>query len=259
MLSIAIPSSSLVNEDDPKIKTYKVGLIARAAAVFRVDEVIVYHDPREDESDFMKGILEYLSAPQYLRKKIFPLRSGLRYVGILPPLQIPSHRPKHLKVGEVREGVVRKVGPDGKSWVDVGADALALLENEVEKGARLTVRVCSKKPLVVEEEVPQEYWGYKVLEMKLEELLNREGAVITSKNCPNPDISEISETLERDLTLIFGNPEEGIFEIAERLNIKIKNKCWNLVPHQGTETVRLEEAIFSGLSVLNFVHKHKRM
>lgn len=257
MLSIAIPSSSLINENDPKIKTYKMGLIARAAAVFRVDEVLVYHDPRKDESKFMVEILEYLRAPQYLRKKLFPLRSGLKYVGALPPLQIPSHRPKHLKIGEVREGVVRKVGPDGKSWVDVGADALALLEKEVEMGARLTVRVCSKKPLVVEEEVPQEYWGYKVLNIELKKLLNREGAVITSKNCPNPGISEISEMLTRDLTLVFGNPEEGIFEISERLNIKIKNKCWNLVPQQGTETVRLEEAIFSGLSVLNFVHKSR--
>lgn len=257
MLSIAIPSSSLINENDPRIKTYKVGSIARAAAVFRVDEVIIYHDPQKDESDFISEILEYLSTPQYLRKKIFPLRSGLKYVGVLPPLQIPSHRPKHLKVGEVREGVVRKVGPDGKSWVDVGADALALLEKEVEKGARLTVRVCSKKPLVVEEEVPQEYWGYKVLKIELKKLLSREGAVITSKNCPNPGINEISGMLDRDLTLVFGNPEEGIFEISERLNIKIKNKCWNLVPQQGTETVRLEEAIFSGLSVLNFVHKSR--
>lgn len=255
MLSIAIPSSSLINENDPKIKSYKLGLIARAAAVFRVNEIIVYYDPIKDESDFIAGILEYLIVPQYLRKKIFPLKSGLKYAGILPPLQIPSHRPKHLKVGEVREGVVRKVGPDGKSWVDVGADALALLEKEVEMGARLTVRVCSKKPLVVEEEVPQEYWGYKVLKMELKELLNREGAAITSKNCPNPAISEISEMLNRDLTLVFGNPEEGIFEISRRLNIKIKNKCWNLVPQQGTETVRLEEAIFSGLSVLNFVHE----
>ncbi|MFW6194086.1 MAG: putative RNA uridine N3 methyltransferase [Halobacteriota archaeon] len=254
MLSIAIPSSSLINENDPKIKTYKVGSIARAAAVFRVDEVLIYHDPRKDESDFIADIMEYLRTPQYLRKRIFPLRSELKYVGVLPPLQIPSHRPKHLKVGEVREGVVRKVGPDGKSWVDVGADALALLEKEVRKGARLTVRVCSKKPLVVEEEVPQGYWGYKVSKIELKRLLSREGAVITSKRCNKPVINEIKDMLGKDLTLVFGNPEEGVFDISERLNIKIKNECWNMVPQQGTETVRLEEAIFSGLSVINFVH-----
>lgn len=257
MLSIAIPSSSLVNENDPKLKTYKVGLIARAATVFRVDEVLVFPDPRKDESSFIIEILEYLRAPQYLRKKIFPLKSGLKYVGLLPPLQIPSHRPKHLKVGEVREGVVRKVGPEGKSWVDVGADALALLEKEVEKGARLTVRVCSKKPLVVEEEVPQEYWGYKVLKLGLKELLDKEGVVITSKKCHTPAISKINDMLGRDLTLVFGNPEEGIFDIAERLNIKINNECWNIVPQQGTETVRLEEAIFSSLSVINYVYRSK--
>ena len=40
MLSIAIPSSALINERDEKIKAYKIGTIARAAAIFKVDEII---------------------------------------------------------------------------------------------------------------------------------------------------------------------------------------------------------------------------
>ncbi|WP_202319341.1 putative RNA uridine N3 methyltransferase [Archaeoglobus neptunius] len=248
MLSIAIPSSSLINEKDEKIKTYKVGIIARAAAVFRVDEIIIYYDPILDESDFIAGILEYLETPQYLRKHIFPIKKSLQYAGLLPPLGIPSHRSKHLKVGETREGVVRHVAPDGTRWVDIGTDALAPLKCGREKGARVTVRICSKKPLRVEEAEPQEYWGYRIRKLELKELVRRKNLVVTSRKCGVPKPPEI----KRNVTLVFGNPEEGVFEIAERLGIKMEAKCWNVVPQQGTRTVRLEEAIFAALSLVNF-------
>ncbi len=250
MLSIAIPSSALINETDEKIKAYKVGMIARAAAIFRVDEIIIYRDPICDESDYIKDILEYLETPQYLRKHIFPLKSSLRYAGILPPLAIPSHKTKHLKVGEIREGVVRHVAPDGTRWVDVGVKALALLRgSSAPKGARVTVRVCSKNPLLVEEARPEEYWGYKVRKMELEEVLERDNVVITSRKCKVVKL----ESIRRNVTLVFGNPEEGVFEIAKRLGIEMRAECWNTVPLQGTRSVRLEEAIFATLAIVNFV------
>ncbi|WP_456468837.1 putative RNA uridine N3 methyltransferase [Archaeoglobus sp.] len=248
MLSVAIPSSSLVNEGDEKIKAYKIGLVARAAAVFRVDEIIIYRDPILDETDYIAEILEYLETPQYLRKQLFPLKKSLKYAGLLPPLSIPSHRSKHLKVGEIREGVVRHVAPDGTRWVDIGVDALAPLKSDAEKGARVTVRICSKKPLRVEEAEPREYWGYKVRKLELKELVKRKNLVVTSRKCEVPE----PPAIRRDVTLVFGNPEEGVFEIANRLGIKMEAECWNVVPQQGTRTVRLEEAIFAALSLVNF-------
>jgi hypothetical protein len=251
MLSIAIPSSTLINERDEKIKTYKLGLIARAAAIFRVGEILIYRDPALDESDFIADVLTYLETPQYLRKQLVPIKKSLRYVGILPPLRIPSHKPKHLKIGEVREGVVRKVGPDGTAWVDVGAKALAPLRCKTAKGARVTVRVCSTNPLVLEVAKPEEYWGYKVKKVELEEILKRENVVITSRKCKPVRIEEIRNL--GDISLVFGSPEEGVFEIAKRLGIDIKAKCWNTIPKQGVETVRLEEAIFASLAIINLV------
>ncbi len=249
MLSVAIPSSALINEIDPKIKTYKVGLIARACAIFRVEEIVVYRDPKLDESEFIKDILEYLETPQYLRKHLIPIKDSLRYAGILPPLAIPSHKPKHLKVGEVRDGVIRHVAPDGTRWVDIGLKTLAPLKSNKPRGARVTVRICSKNPLQVEEAKPEEYWGYKVRIMELKDVLKRRNVVITSRRCKIPRVKEI----RRDVTLVFGNPEEGVFEIAERLGIEMNVECWNTIPMQGTRTVRLEEAIFATLSIVNFI------
>jgi hypothetical protein len=256
MISIAIPSSALINEEDEKLKAYKVGQIARAAAIFRVDKIYIYRDPVLDESDYIKDVLEYLETPQYLRKALIPIKDSLKYAGLLPPLRIASHRPKHLKIGEVREGVVRKVGPDGTAWVDVGVKALALLRaTKVTKGARVTVRVCSTNPLVVEEAKPQEYWGYKVEKVELEDVLN-EDAVITSRLGRVPGWEELKETAGRQkITLIFGSPEEGVQSIARRLGIEMdeKMKIWNTIPMQGVATVRLEEALYATLAIINFV------
>lgn len=254
MISIAIPSSALINERDEKLKAYKIGQIARAAAIFRVDKIYIYRDPALDESEYIKDILEYLETPQYLRKSLIPIKDSLKHAGLLPPLRIPSHRPKHLKIGEVREGVVRKVGPDGTAWVDVGVKALALLRANATKGARVTVRVCSTNPLVVEEAEPPEYWGYKVEKVELKDVLN-EDAVITSRLGRVPGWEELEEIAGRQkITLIFGSPEEGVQSIARKLGIEMKGiRIWNTVPMQGVATVRLEEALHATLAIINFV------
>ncbi|RUM34104.1 MAG: hypothetical protein DSY33_03100 [Archaeoglobus sp.] len=254
MISIAIPSSSLLNEKDPKIKAYKIGQIARAAAVFQVDEILIYFDPVLDESEYIAEMLEYAVMPQYLRKKLIPIKKNLRYAGVIPPLKIPSHKPKTLKTGEVREAVIRLVGPDGTCWVDVGAKALALLKGKnLRKGARVTVRVCSKKPLVVEIAEPREYWGYRVRLVELNDIVRRRDVVITSRRGKIPSPEEVMEL--RNPTFVFGNPKEGVHEIAGRLGVSLRGRTWNLVPRQGTETVRLEEAVMASLSVYNFLRE----
>ena len=43
-LAIAIPASTISDTPHLREKTSKIGLIGRAAAIFRVDEIIVYLD-----------------------------------------------------------------------------------------------------------------------------------------------------------------------------------------------------------------------
>ena len=90
-LSILIPSSLTSESKDPRIKTYKVGQIARLASIFRVDKIIIYKDPEYDDSKFIDLVLRYAETPQYLRKQLFPLRDELKYVGVIPPLRTPHH------------------------------------------------------------------------------------------------------------------------------------------------------------------------
>jgi predicted SPOUT superfamily RNA methylase MTH1 len=94
-LSIAIPASVISDTPHLREKTGKIGLIGRAAAIFRVDEIIVYPDnanvDQHRDLEFIALLLNYLETPQYLRKRTFPIQPNLEYAGILPPLRTPNH------------------------------------------------------------------------------------------------------------------------------------------------------------------------
>ena len=151
-----------------------MGLIGRAAAIFRVDEIILYPDcPKVDQRrdlDFMALLLNYLETPQYLRKQLFKLDPDLEYAGILPPLRTPHHplsgKTKHLKVGEYREGVVLSETKEGLV-VDIGVQQPALLRQRLfAVGDRLTLQIVNigkqiEVQAVNREDIPQ-YWGYRV-------------------------------------------------------------------------------------------------
>ena len=94
-LSIAIPASIVSDTPHLREKTSKIGLIGRTAAIFRVDQIIVYLDsPRVNQAadmDLTAVLVAYMETPQYLRKRLFKLKPELRYAGILPPLRTPHH------------------------------------------------------------------------------------------------------------------------------------------------------------------------
>lgn len=81
--------------------------LARALAVFAVDEVIIFDDSPADgrnpsvdtdgytgDTDpchFIIHILSYLETPPFMRKALFPLHPNLRMQGLLPSLDMPHH------------------------------------------------------------------------------------------------------------------------------------------------------------------------
>ena len=85
--AILIPSSLTMETRDMRISTFKVGQIARAAAVFRMNRIIIYRDPEFNDSRFIAMVLRYMDTPQYLRKLLIPRREELSHVGTLPPLR----------------------------------------------------------------------------------------------------------------------------------------------------------------------------
>jgi len=274
-LCIAIPASVVSDTPHLREKTSKIGLIGRAAAIFRVEEIIIYPDNpslnRTSEMNLISTLLAYMETPQYLRKRLFELKPELRYAGILPPLRTPHHplnrEMKNLKVGEYREGVTIS-NPAVGALVDIGVEKPALIANrQLPVGKRVTVKVVKidrqvEVDLAKREEIA-EYWGYNVTVEKssFSKLVKRGGfdlTIATSKyGVPFHAVAEkIFEKWDKaeKILVAFGAPSEGLYEIArqEGFNLdEIVDFVVNTVPEQGTETVRTEEAIIASLAVLN--------
>jgi predicted SPOUT superfamily RNA methylase MTH1 len=130
--------------------TLAAGLVARAAAVFRVDELVVYDDGycSPEAVPFVASILRYLETPQYLRKHLVPTSSNLKRVGLLPPLDAPHH-PRQHEWAPFREGcgVTEQCSAHVQSsnqhlythLADVGLQSLCQLDQPISVGERVTV------------------------------------------------------------------------------------------------------------------------
>uniref|UniRef100_A0A8C5IZA9 28S rRNA (uridine-N(3))-methyltransferase n=1 Tax=Junco hyemalis TaxID=40217 RepID=A0A8C5IZA9_JUNHY len=190
-LSVALPGSILNNAQSPALRSYLAGQIARACAIFCVDEIVVFDEHGEDvksvEGDFegigKKGkacvqlarILQYLECPQYLRKSFFPKHEDLQFAGLLNPLDSPHHM-RMDEDSEYREGVVldRPTKPGRGSFVNCGMRKEVQIDKQLNPGLRVTVRLKEpqnpeakvRKGTVVSSQHPRAvsglYWGYSV-------------------------------------------------------------------------------------------------
>jgi methyltransferase len=264
-ICIAIPDTILEEHDSLRDKTIKLGQIARYCSIFGIDSVRIFHDQRgRGESRFMKKVLEYLETPQYLRRRIFPLDEELRFAGLLPPLRIPSHKAKvpleRLRPGEFREGVVLA---DGFS-VDAGLDIPVQLGRKDTPQKRLTIKITSASKSRVDglavdrREIPA-YWGYEVEVATGSALSGADFPLRIATSRHGDPIARVIKELRVDLrsakgvTLLFGPPSRGLFEILGKdLRDKVSYVV-NLFPEQNVVTARSEEAIFSALYLIGLL------
>jgi predicted SPOUT superfamily RNA methylase MTH1 len=279
-LSIAIPASVISDTPHLREKTSKIGLIARSAAIFRVNQIVVYPDCTKQNQfrdlDFIALLLNYLETPQYLRKTLFKIEPDLQYAGILPPLRTPHHpvsgKTKHLKIGEYREGVILSERKDGLS-IDIGVQQPALLrQRQFRTGERLTTQVIKIGDVVevqpvTREDVPM-YWGYtvKVEKRSFGQIMTSEDfdlKISTARIGDNfLDVeAQIKQKWQQSSRILvaFGAPSRGLHEIVadEGLALpEISGFVVNTVPEQGTATVRAEEALLATLAIFNIHFPH---
>ncbi|XP_042020820.1 putative methyltransferase C9orf114 isoform X2 [Salvia splendens] len=287
-ITVALPGSIINNTQSLELATRLAGQVARAAAIFRIDEVVVFDskntsedisidiigdDSGENDSGaaFLMRILRYLETPQYLRKSLFPMHSSLRVVGLLPPLDAPHHLRKH-EWATYREGIAREKLEQGSAGtlVDVGLSKNIKVDQVLEPGTRVTVEMGTDRNVdaaprkIVPSSRPRDegmYWGYKV----------RYAPNISSvfKNCPYQggydhrigtsehglviNSSELTLPSFKHLLIAFGGLA-GLEECVEE-DATLKGKTvrdifdsyLNTCPHQGSRTIRTEEAILISL------------
>jgi predicted SPOUT superfamily RNA methylase MTH1 len=174
-----------------------------------------------------------------------------------------NSKEEELKIGEYRVGaVVESVGSDGGAWVEIGIDRPIPLrtEEKYKEGQRLNVRIFSRKPLAAEsvnrKEIPH-YWGYEteVVDSLEGYLASRVDAsvLLTSRKGRVLSPSLLGHLgQKRDLAIAFGSPARGVDAFLSREALD-RYDMINTIPHQGTETVRLEEAVLATLALLNLM------
>ena len=266
-LSIFVPNSFLAESKDSKIRTYKVGLIGRYAALFRANNIVIYNDNSDggsrDDALYMKTILEYMDTPQYLRKQVFPITPELKNVGILPPLRTPHHpATDEANVGDFRKGLTTKRVRKG-TMVDIGVGRLALCKEKLSVNKVLSFRIekLGKEILIEPDEHDSVYWGYDVITSdsnlydSITMMKNKPDLVIgTSKYAPNINsiLDEVQTSIQQanHVAILFGGPYSGINSLINERKLDYEV---NTVPKQGTETVRTEEAVASTLAILNIL------
>jgi len=274
-VSVLVPSSLTREAEDRREATRKLGYVARAAAVFRVDRLTVYPDSDGEgklDGGFVETVLRYAATPPHLRKEVWDRRDELEYAGVLPPLRVRSRTGSGSEgSGSSRQGIVTEVGSDGRVRVNCGLQHPISLpvpsEMEVRQRERVTVRVSSREPVrakLIDEPPP----GFVVDATDLDAALVREDAglaVAASRHGEHLRVRRLDELVGRirsdgdpALTAVFGAPERGLPEIlgvdagslgegADRDGIDL----WlNTIPDQGSEVVRTEEAVFATLASL---------
>jgi predicted SPOUT superfamily RNA methylase MTH1 len=271
-ITIAVPASMVSEINNLRDKTTALGQLGRAAAIYRVDQIIIYRD-QPDENITMKYILGYMETPQYLRKHLFDVRSELQYVGTLPPLRTPHHPLEEslnqIDIGTIRDGVV--LGGSGFSYnVDIGLEIPVEVRGKPPtKGTRVTIEIMEKDPKlsgrsIKKKDIP-EYWGYDLRgnKRRLSDLVHSPewDLTIATSRIGNA-YNDVKERLEADwgesenTLIVFGSYKEGVGEMIEREGRKadeVFDYIINTIPEQGTATVRTEEAVISTLAILNIL------
>ncbi|MBI4258621.1 MAG: hypothetical protein HY619_06665 [Thaumarchaeota archaeon] len=267
---IAIPDSILADTPSLREKTVKIGTIARTAAIFNVTQIYLYHhlhNAQPQDSKLIHELLEYLDTPQYLRKRLYPMKKEFTYAGLLPPLRTPAHtvpiKPEAVKTGDYRQGIV--LSTKNGLRIDVGLPSPLPFQGRAKEGERVTVQITSTLSTLqckVSDDLPPQYWGYKVFTTASITSLLKETkpnmVILTSRK--GQSIASMWSTLLKTLTpaptilLVLGSTRKGIFEIMQEEHIEPQAKQFmtlNTFPRQGTATIRVEEALLGSLAILN--------
>ncbi|CAK7274403.1 hypothetical protein SEPCBS57363_006145 [Sporothrix epigloea] len=156
-VSVAIPTSILSDCSTSEQRINAPSRIARALAIFSIDEVVIYDDSPVDsrppavDQDAYTGdvdpghylfhLLSYMETPPFMRKTLFPLHPNLRLQGLLPTLEMPHHphRDEHLPY---MEGLTLPGKPDNPAHntiVDLGLRKPVSIAAQIDPKTRVTL------------------------------------------------------------------------------------------------------------------------
>ncbi|GAA5420923.1 hypothetical protein Stok01_02891 [Sulfurisphaera tokodaii] len=217
--------------------TLKMSFILRTLTIFRVSKLFWIDDLR---NKYIKrviiDIINYALKPPYLKKEI-KIRKTLSKVGLLNPINIPSH-------------IVEKEAIEGE--YRIGSKGFFGLESKINTKSNVILIVNSNPVRIKEYNFYPYYNGFKFYFLNKNNILGKfENLLIASRSGKDPIkySSEIKDMYEKKgITLIIGPPSGGLLkQLSDYIHV------YNFLPNQGVKDIRVEEALISSLSILNFI------
>lgn len=279
-----------------ELKSLLACTIARALAVFSVDEIVIFddetndgrirkHDENEftadiDPSHFFAHVLSYLETPPFLRKSLFPFHKNLSRQGIFSSLDMPHHA-QNLASCPYKEGVTLSSANETGSpiiTVDVGGQGNITVRGvEIPPNTRVTLKLdpdVDGEAEAVAPTAPRDeggyYWGYTVrrcpsLSTVFTECMFDGGYDVSfglsERGRPLSGLNVGNVPLPTHSLVVLGGVA-GL-EVAADVDPELKAKgigktnvgdlfdYWvNILPGQGSRTIRTEEATWLGLMAL---------
>jgi methyltransferase len=180
-----MPGSIIASARRDEARAAIVGQIARALAIFSVDEIVIFDDTPSsrtgkvanidpesytgeiDPCGYIQHLLTYLDVPPFMRKALMPMHPNLKAANNLPNLEIPSH-PHPNDALPYREGyTLPKKG--GATMVDIGSQPPIRIEDDIPPNTRITLKMSqdgTPRGEPCSPEAPRTegglYWGYTV-------------------------------------------------------------------------------------------------
>ena len=271
-LAVGIPSTFTGNLKNRAIRARVIGELARFLALFRVTELVVFHEPDEKFDTHGLGryivkLLKYAVTPPPLKKLAFPLEETDRWFGVIPPLEMRIHREGWIggrgwgvlhrgvlhvvERGHVKE--VKDYGLTGGAKRFFGKPNGPLLV-PVERNGN-DYRVVSPLDLTREMYIGfyPRYFNRDVNSLVRE--YKRRGFSVIATSRKGEPITEkgvrerVGELLAHDVLVLFGGPFRGLME----LGLKGHDILVNVLPDQELETIHTQEAVALTLYLLEFL------
>src|SRR6266699_1855686 len=170
---------------------------------------------------------------------------------------------------EIRDGLVIESGTH--SIIDAGFRPAVEVPSKLRLRERVTIRIARISPRLQGELVEPTrlpiYWGFKVtrINLTLDKLIGSRRQDLTISTSRRGKV--VREVLT-DLTLrwkssrrplvVFGSPSDGVPEILAKEGADITKMVdfnLNMIPNQGVQTVRTEEAVLTTMSILNLLEE----
>jgi len=275
-LTVMLPQSYASDVPGLREATIRVGFVGRVLATFRVDQLLLYPDSKEKSylrnADFIREVLDYLNTAPYLRKRLYPLKPSLRYAGLLPPLNIPTHpEAVSAKTSGTHHRQALVISSGQTSLLEAGLGGPLKIRGKLPKNSVvvLRVKVANRrvKYKVVSKRSKEVYNGFRTrIVDSLEAALQQFDYRVATSRLGEP-VTQVFDKLSMALKsanracVVFGASDRGLHKIVEELGLdygSLFNITVNTVPEQGVKTIRTEEALAYTLAVLNLAARMQR-